>query len=654
MTNQRVIAYIPPSQGEISLFNQGKHFTSYNFLGAHRVKYLDREGINFTLWAPNAKEVRIIGDFNAWQGKGFEMQNVQSSGIWTIFISELKEEDLYKYELITQQGEIKRKADPYGFYSEVRPNTASKIFSLNSYPWQDGEYMKNKQPPYDQPLNIYELHLGSWKRKDKGEFITYREAAEEVIPYVVQMGYTHIELLPLMEHPFDGSWGYQITGYFSVTSRYGHPNDFKYFVEQCHLQGIGVILDWVPGHFCKDEHGLYQLDGSPLYEHHDLGLSQNHQWGTAVFDFEKPQVRSFLISNAVFWFERYHIDGLRVDAVSYMLYLDQGREGKNLAAIDFLKTLNKVIFHHYPEALMIAEDSSAWPLVTAPVHFGGLGFNYKWNMGWMNDILKYMQKRPESRKEYHQLITFSITYTFSENFLLPLSHDEVVHGKKSLLDKMPGDYWQKFAGLRLLYSYMYAHPGKKLLFMGGEFGQFIEWDHDKELDWFLLDYDMHKKMQSFVKTLNHFYKAEKTLYQWDHKAEGFQWINHQDHEQSVFSFIRRNKEGDFLLGIFNFTPTPYRQYKMGIPERGIYKEVLNSDDEKFGGSHWINKGEIKSIEGEWHNCPHYIELSIPPLGAIYMKKHKFLDKDSNYEGVIYNEKTKKRNCSDAISRGTGN
>ncbi|WP_432404390.1 1,4-alpha-glucan branching protein GlgB [Wukongibacter sp. M2B1] len=630
---KRIIDYIPVSSFDMHIFHQGNHYKSYNFLGSHLIEYKGLKGVSFTLWSPNAKLVNIVGDFNNWVGIDYPMQKVDDSGIWNIFISELVEEELYKYEIHTEGGEIILKADPYAYYSETRPNTASKVFSLNRYEWKDKDWIeeKKKKSIYEEPINIYELHLGSWKKKEDGNFYTYKEIADEIIEYVIEMGYSHIEILPLTEHPFDGSWGYQATGYYSVTSRYGTPLDFMYFVDRCHQNQIGVILDWVPGHFCKDGHGLYKFDGSPLYEYNSPEMAENHEWGTAIFDYGKNEVISFLISNAIFWLDIYHIDGLRVDAVSYMLYLDYGKKDEkwrsnkyggreNIEAIEFLKKLNTMAFSYFPKVLMIAEESTAWPLVTTPVHLDGLGFNFKWNMGWMNDMLRYMEMDHIYRKWNNDLITFSFTYAFSENYILPLSHDEVVHGKKSLIEKMPGNYWEKFANLRILYSYMIAHPGKKLLFMGGEFGQFIEWDYKKAMDWMLLSFDMHKKMQNFIKKLNKFYKSEKSLYQLDSNDKGFSWIDNNS-EQSIIAFMRKGKEKrDFIIIVCNFTPVLRDNYKIGVPYKGIYKEVLNSDLEEFGGSGTKNKKTIKANKLDWHGEPYSIEIQIPPLGALFIKR----------------------------------
>lgn len=619
------------SDYDLYLFHEGTNYRSYQMMGAHLLQQDGVEGTRFTVWAPHAREVRVVGNFNEWQGHNHIMEKVGDSGVWSIFVPGLKIGELYKYEIHTHSGVIFLKSDPYGFYAEERPGTASAIYPITDYIWQDEEWQKEKQdlPVYERPMLIYEVHLGSWKKKD-GEFLTYRDLADQLVDYVLEMGYTHVELLPVMEHPFDGSWGYQATGYYSVTSRYGNPHDLMYFIDVCHQKGIGVILDWVPGHFCKDDHGLRNFDGAPLYEHDNPAKSEN-EWGTLNFNFEKPEVRSFLISNALFWLDVYHIDGIRVDAVAAMLYLDYGKNGghwipnkyggnENLAAMEFMQKLNEEVFKHFPNTLMIAEESTAWPMVTWPAHLGGLGYNYKWNMGWMNDMLRYMEMDPIHRKWAHNLVTFSFMYAFSENFILPLSHDEVVHGKKSLLDKMPGDYWQKFANLRVFYSYMMAHPGKKLLFMGGEIGQFIEWNHQESMDWHLTDYDMHKKLQVYVQSLNNFYKNEKSLWELDHGWQGFNWIDPHDYTQSVITFMRKgNNQDDFMIVVCNFTPEVREGYRIGVPVLGEYQEVFNSDVESYGGSGQINAPVLEAQESGWHNQPYSLEIKVPPLAATFIK-----------------------------------
>ncbi|MCT8137242.1 1,4-alpha-glucan branching protein GlgB [Anaerobacillus sp. CMMVII] len=654
------------SDHDLYLFHQGSLFKSYTFLGAHLHTVKGKSGVRFTVWAPNAVQVNVVGNFNQWIGKNHRMTRITSNGIWTTFIEGLKEGDLYKYEIESNLGKVFQKSDPYAFYSEIRPNTASRITSLSGYKWNDDKWQqkkkKQKQRIYEEPLSIYEVHLGSWRLNKEKQFYTYRELAHELVDYVSEMGYTHIEILPISEHPFDKSWGYQITGYFSVTSRYGTPDDFKYLVDCCHQKGIGVILDWVPGHFCKDDHGLRLFDGEPVFEYENPLIAEKKEWGTLTFDFARPEVVSFLISNALFWMDVYHIDGLRVDAVSSMLYYNHGKKGdeeeirnqyggyENLDAISFIRKLNETVFHYYPEALMMAEESTAWPNVSRPTYLGGLGFNFKWNMGWMNDMLKYMELDPIHRKFQHTLITFSFLYAFTENFILPLSHDEVVHGKKSLLNKMPGDYWQKFANLRAFYGYMTAHPGKKLLFMGGEFGQFDEWKELEDLDWEVLEYEMHGKMHHFVKTLNQFYLKEPSLWQLDHRQEGFEWIDPNNCDQSIVSFIRRGKQPkDALILICNFTPVVYHNYKVGVPYLSEYKEVFNSDLSEFGGSGQGNSEVIRAVPENWHNQPHLIEITIPPLSFVVFRPINIPISHNKEEGIQVEEKKRVRR--NAISRG---
>ncbi|OEH84613.1 1,4-alpha-glucan branching enzyme [Desulfuribacillus stibiiarsenatis] len=630
------MAAMLPSRDDLYLFNEGSLFQSYKVFGAHVVESGLTSGIRFTVWAPNATAVRVIGNFNDWDGHRHAMERIDSFGVWTLFTTEASVYDLYKYEIHTTQGEVLSKADPFGVYSEIRPNFASVIYPLSGYQWQDEQWQKKHKSykAHNEPVNIYEVHLGSWRLKDNGEHYTYRDLAVELVDYVVDMGYTHIEILPVMEHPFDGSWGYQITGYYSVTSRYGTPKDFMYFIDQCHQKGIGVILDWVPSHFCKDDHGLRMFDGTPIYEYTDSRKAEKGEWGTLSFDFAKHEVHSFLISNAMFWFEQFHIDGLRVDAVASMLYLDFGKEHgqwtrneyggrENIEAIAFLRKLNEAVFKHYPNVLIMAEESTAWPLVSAPTYLGGLGFNYKWNMGWMNDMLKYMELDSVHRKWHHQLLTFSFFYAFSENFILPISHDEVVHGKKSLLNKMPGDYWQKFANLRLFIGYMMTHPGKKLLFMGSEFGQFIEWNEKQALDWFLLDYEMHHKVQLYFKHINHFYKNNSILWELDHHQEGFSWIDPHDFNQSMITFMRLGEEkGSYFIIVCNFTPTYYENYRIGVPELAEYSEVFNSDLEIYGGSGQHNEKQLRAQKTKWHNQPFSLEVKIPPLATIILEPRK--------------------------------
>ncbi|MTI66440.1 MAG: 1,4-alpha-glucan branching protein GlgB [Firmicutes bacterium] len=644
-----MIDYNFPNTFDIHLFHEGTSYESYKFLGAHLINKEGVKGVNFTLWAPNALSVSVLGDFNNWELDEFKCKRIPNSGLFNIFIPNIKEGDIYKYQIKTKDGKDILKSDPYGFSQELRPKTASIVTDINKYNFNDETWMeKRKKFNIDNPINIYEVHIGSWKEKGKN-FLKFSDVACELIDYVKEMGYTHIELLPITEHPYDGSWGYQSTGYFCPTSRYGTPDEFKYFIDKCHQNDLGVILDWVPGHFCKDIHGLYNFDGSNLYEYDNPLKAENHKWGTANFDHGKKEVKSFLISSAAYWFNIFHIDGLRVDAVSHMLYLDYLKEdsewvankfggNKNLDSINFLRNLNQTIKRVFPDVLMIAEESTAYPLVTTHKEIGGLGFDFKWNMGWMNDILKYMSLSPNKRKENENLITFSFTYAFNENFILPLSHDEVVHGKKSLIEKMPGSYDEKFSNLRLLFSYMIAHPGKKLLFMGGEFAQFIEWDYKKGLDWLLLQYRSHYRFSNMIKVLNNLYLRESSLYKLDNSLKGFRWI---DHNKSVFIFIRKDLKENFLILVFNFGVEEFKNYKIGVPEYGLYREIFNSDDKAFGGTGYVNDNLIKANKKSWHNMPYLINIKIPSLSSCFIK----LDKGDSYD------KKKKGNDSDASCRG---
>ena len=616
------------STEEIYLFNRGELYKSYTKFGAHNVSEGDLRGTLFVVWVPEAEAVSVVGDFNHWSSKQNRMSEIGNTGVWTLFIPEDLLGQLYKYAIRAKGRDIYLKSDPYAFYSELRPLTASKVYSLEGYDWLDQEWISRRQAsrPQENPMLIYEVHLGSWRRKEDGGFYNWREFAEELLKYVLEMGYTHIELMPVSEHPYDGSWGYQVTGYYSCTSRYGNPHDFMYFIDRCHQAGIGVILDWVPGHFVKDAHGLGRFNGMPVYEKDEHG-----QWGTYKFDFSKTEVWGFLISNALFWFETYHIDGLRVDGVSSMLYLDYEKHIKswepnihggrgNLQAMAFMKRLNEVVFQAFPGVLMIAEEATDWPLVSAPTYLNGLGYNFKWNMGWMNDTLRYMQLEFSRRKDHHDLLTFSLTYAFSENFVLPLSHDEVVHGKQSLLDKMPGDYWQKFAGLRNLLGYFMGHPGKKLMFMGGEFGQFIEWRYDADLDWPLLDYDMHKKYQNYVRDLNKLYLREKALWENDHDWSGFEWLEVDNKEQSILVFCRRAKDpDDFLIMLINFKPCCYENFRIRVPQKGIYQEVFNSDQEIYGGSNQINPSLLVAEYVAWRGPDYSLIIKVPPLATVIFK-----------------------------------
>ncbi|SFJ95509.1 1,4-alpha-glucan branching enzyme [Bacillus sp. 71mf] len=634
---------------DMLLFHEEKFYDSYEILGAHLTMENGMEGTRFSVWAPHAQAVSIVGDFNEWNSEMHEMIRVTEKGIWSLFIPHVPQQELYKYAIQTREGHTILKADPYAMYAEVRPSTASVVYDIKGYKWKDQKWFQKKKRKliYNEPLAIYELHFGSWKKKEDGSFYSYKEMADELIPYVTEHQFTHIEIMPLIEHPYDRSWGYQGTGYYTPTSRYGTPQDFMYFVDECHKYGIGVILDWVPGHFCKDAHGLYLFDGEPAYEYKDLDVQENRVWGTVNFDLGKQEVRNFLISNALFWMKFYHIDGFRVDAVANMLYWERnGGQESNEHAVSFLQQLNEAVFAEDPTFLMTAEDSTAWPLVTAPTYEGGLGFNYKWNMGWMNDILKYMECAPEYRKYIHDKVTFSLLYAYSENFILPLSHDEVVHGKKSLLNKMPGDYWAKFAQLRLLYGYLFAHPGKKLLFMGGEFGQFDEWKDLEDLDWSLHDFEMHNCMHDYFKELIALYKRSKPLWQLDHTPKGFQWIDADNREQSVFSFIRQGeREEDVLVIVCNFTSTVYENYKVGVPAFRYYNEILNSDSSAYGGSGQINKKRLKVIMEPYHNQPAHVEMTIPPFGISILRPVKTRKGSSKQDG----SKTEVR--SNVISRG---
>ncbi|MCA0988205.1 1,4-alpha-glucan branching protein GlgB [Guptibacillus algicola] len=618
-----------PTDYDRYLFHQGNLFQAYRSMGAHLAEEEGTSGVRFTVWAPHAKAVAVAGNFNEWDATRNHMHKIEESGLWSLYVEGLGEDELYKYAVTSQDGSVLLKSDPYAFYSELKPKTASIVKKVDEFDWQDSKWMnkRKKAEPYENPISIYEVHPGSWRRKQDGSYYSYEDLTNELIPYVKEHGYTHIELMPVMEHPFDRSWGYQITGYFSVTSRFGEPNDLKKFIDRCHQEDIGVILDWVPAHFCKDAHGLGQFDGGPVFEPSDPELAERRNWGTYNFDYSKPEIVSFLISNAFFWFDLYHIDGLRIDAVSQMIlyhHEGSGGEGENLAAKEFLQKLNKTIFEHFPNALMMAEESTDYPLVSAPVHEGGLGFNYKWNMGWMNDTLKYMELHMDDRKHHHNLLTFSFFYAFSENYLLPLSHDEVVHGKKSLLNKMPGDYWQKFANLRTLYGFMMTHPGKKLLFMGGEFGQFDEWKDLSELDWMLFDYDLHKKTNDYVKDLNKFYLDSRALWRIDHAPEGFEWIDANDQSQSVLSFMRKGKaKGDCDIVICNFSANVYYDYRIGVHSSGQYVEMFNSDQKKYGGSGQVNADKLLSEKQPYHNQPCSLQLKIPPLGIVVLgKKNK--------------------------------
>ena len=617
-----------PSDLPIYLFKQGNNMEAYRYFGAHLCAQDGQAGVVFRVWAPHAQAVSVVGDFNRWTPDADMMHKV-ADAVWELFIPGMKAYDVYKFCITTPSGEQVYKADPYAFHAETRPANGSKVYDIGGYPWGDAAWdeAQKKRDVLNSPMLIYELHAGSWKMKEEGVPYNYSELADELIPYIKEMGYTHVELLPITEYPFDGSWGYQVTGYFAPTSRYGTPHDFMAFVDKLHQAGIGVILDWVPAHFPKDGYGLYMFDGAPCYEDPNPRRGEHKEWGTMVFNYGMPEVQSFLISSALFWVEQYHIDGLRVDAVASMLYLDYNRRdgeweqnvngGKeNLEAIAFLQKCNSTVLGRYPYKMMIAEESTAWPLVTKPASDGGLGFNFKWNMGWMNDMLSYMKTDPLFRAGNHGKVTFSFFYAFSENFVLPISHDEVVHGKCSLINKMPGDYEQKFANLRTFYGYMTAHPGKKLLFMGQEFGQFIEWDENKPLDWMLLGYDKHRQLQAYVKDLNAFYRETPAMWEIDYSWEGFQWIVPDDNQQSVIAFLRRDAKGKMVMVVCNFNPVLREGYEMGVPNAGSYKEVLNSDDPKYGGS-GVTNGTVRSRKGAMHGFDQHVSLTLPPLSTLY-------------------------------------
>ncbi len=613
----------------VYLFKQGTNFEAYRFFGAHLERQGLADGVVFRVWAPHARAVSVVGDFNNWVPGSHPMQRVDGDAVWELFIPGMKEYDTYKYCVTTAADQIVFKSDPYAFHTETRPSNGSKVYDIGRYAWHDDAWLHSQQhrDTVNSPMSIYEMHAGSWKTKEDGAPYNYVELADQLIPYIRQMGYTHVELMPLTEYPFDGSWGYQVTGYFAPTSRYGTPQDFMRFVDKLHEAGIGVLMDWVPAHFPKDAYGLYMFDGEPCYEDPNPKRGEHKEWGTMVFNYGRPEVQSFLVSSAMFWAEEYHIDGLRVDAVASMLYLDYNRkagewepnihgENKNLEAIAFLQKLNTAILGKYSWKYMIAEESTAWPLVTKPAEEGGLGFNFKWNMGWMNDMLSYMSTDPLFRAGNHNKVTFSFFYAFSENFVLPISHDEVVHGKCSLINKMPGDYEAKFANLRTFYGYMMAHPGKKLLFMGQEFGQFIEWDEKKQLDWMLLDYDKHRELQTCVAELNRFYQDTPALWQVDYTWEGFQWIIPDDASQSVIAFLRRDAAGRMILVVCNFNPVLRQGYCMGVPEPGSYRELFNTDDTRYGGTGVHNKA-VKTRKEPMHGFEQSVSLTLPPLSTMY-------------------------------------
>ncbi len=617
------------------LFNAGKHWQIYNRLGAHLRSVDGVNGVNFAVWAPNAQSVQVVGDFNCWDGRSHAMNKHVPAGIWELFVPNIGPGMKYKFRVRTCDGQTIDKTDPYGFFAELPPRTASIVQPLDRYEWQDGDWMQRRaaENQLEKPMSVYEVHLGSWKKREGGVhgWMNYRDLAHELVAYCKEMGFTHLELLPVSEHPFTGSWGYQTVGYFSVTSRYGTPEDFMYFVDYCHRNGIGVILDWVPAHFPKDGHGLRRFDGSALYEHEDPRQGEHPDWGTMIFNFGRTEVANFLISNALFWLDKYHIDGLRVDAVASMLYLDYSRkEGEwvpnryggreNLEAIQLLKDFNEQAHAQHPGVLTIAEESTAWPGVSRPTYSNGLGFSLKWNMGWMNDTLRYIRHEPVHRKYHHNELTFSMVYAFTENFTLPLSHDEVVHGKGSLIAQMAGDLWQKFANLRLLYSYMWTHPGKKLLFMGSELAQWHEWNYDGELQWDLLQWDTHRGIQKLIADLNRVLRQEPSLYQVDFDGAGFEWIDCMSAEESVLGFVRKAKNSqDSVLVVSNFTPV-VRPYRLGVPRAGFYREIFNSDSAHYGGSNVGNFPGIQANANQGHHGrPHSIDLQLPPLATVIFK-----------------------------------
>jgi 1,4-alpha-glucan branching enzyme len=623
------------SDVDLYLFNAGDHHRIYEKLGAHDMEINGMGGVQFAVWAPGARSVSVIGEFNHWDRRFHAMRVLGSSGIWEIFIPGLQEGVLYKFQVRTQNGFVMDKADPYGREMELRPRTASKVNFLRGYEWHDKEWMEEREKGRDlaRPLSAYEVHPGSWRRGEDGRFLTYHEMAEQLVPYLLKMGFTHLELLPIMEHPFDGSWGYQVTGYFAPTSRFGSPSDFMALVDCCHQNGIGVILDWVPAHFPKDAYALGQFDGTHLYEHADPRKGEHQDWGTYIFNYGRHEVKNFLVSNALFWLEKYHVDGLRIDAVASMLYLDYSRKPgawipnqyggrENLEAIEFLKCMNSVVHQYYPGVMTIAEESTAWPGVTNTVENGGLGFDLKWNMGWMHDILEYFTKDPIHRAHHHHNLTFVLLYAFTEKFMLPLSHDEVVHGKGSLLGKMPGDLWQKFANCRLLFSLMWAFPGKKLLFMGGEFAQWDEWNHEKSIDWSLLKYDTHRGVHLLMEELGRLYGKERALYEVDFHYSGFEWVDFQDAASSVISFDRKSRDGqETITAVFNFTPVPRTGHRVGVRFPGSYAEIFNSDSTCYGGSNMGNYGEVQAEAVPSDGRDYSVLLTLPPLGALYLK-HK--------------------------------
>ncbi len=619
----------PAAEKRSELFYSGRDCRAFDYMGAHPFVQDGEQGYLFRVYAPEAKKVSVMGEFNDWNRDADYMMR-DEQGIWEKFIPNIPEYAAYKYSVWAKSGDVFDKSDPYGFHFETRPGNATKAYDIDGYEWGDASWLdwRKKHLPYSNPVNIYECHLGSWKMHEDGNFYSYRQLADELVPYVKEMGYTHIEFMPLTEYPFDGSWGYQVIGYFAATSRYGTPKDLMYLIDKAHQAGLGVIMDWVPAHFPKDGCGLVEFDGSHLYEYADPLKMEHKEWGTRVFDYGKVSTRNLLFSSAMFWIEKFHMDGLRVDAVASMLYLDYNRQGEwrpnvhggreNLEAVDFLRLLNEYILTDHPDVMMIAEESTAWPMVTKPGYDGGLGFNFKWNMGWMNDMLCYCSADPFFRKDMHDKITFSFMYAFSENYILPLSHDEVVHGKCSLISKMPPPYENQFGGLRALYGYMVAHPGKKMLFMGGEFAQFSEWAYQRGLDWMLLDYPAHRQMQAYVKALNHFYLATPQLWEQDTDWRGFEWISHEDNRNNIIAFRRVAKDGSDIVVVVNFSPEEQQEYRIGVPITGTYEEIFTSDKTEFGGSGMAN-GKLKTENKPMHGQEQSIVLKIPRFGVLFFK-----------------------------------
>ena len=619
----------PAAEKRSELFYSGRDCRAFDYMGAHPFVQDGEQGYLFRVYAPEAEKVSVMGEFNDWN-RDADYMTRDEQGIWEKFIPNIPKYAAYKYSVWAKSGDVFDKSDPYGFHFETRPGNATKAYDLDGYEWGDASWLdwRKKHLPYSNPVNIYECHLGSWKMHEDGNFYSYRQLADELVPYVKEMGYTHIEFMPLTEYPFDGSWGYQVIGYFAATSRYGTPKDLMYLIDKAHQAGLGIIMDWVPAHFPKDGCGLVEFDGSHLYEYADPLKMEHKEWGTRVFDYGKVSTRNLLFSSAMFWIEKFHMDGLRVDAVASMLYLDYNRQGEwrpnvhggreNLEAVDFLRLLNEYILTDHPDVMMIAEESTAWPMVTKPGYDGGLGFNFKWNMGWMNDMLCYCSADPFFRKDMHDKITFSFMYAFSENYILPLSHDEVVHGKCSLISKMPPPYENQFGGLRALYGYMAAHPGKKMLFMGGEFAQFSEWAYQRGLDWMLLDYPAHRQMQAYVKALNHFYLATPQLWEQDTDWRGFEWISHEDNRNNIIAFRRVAKDGSDIVVVVNFSPEEQQEYRIGVPITGTYEEIFTSDKTEFGGSGMAN-GKLKTENKPMHGQEQSIVLKIPRFGVLFFK-----------------------------------